>query len=234
MLVVATATGATIIACGGSSSPKKPDGKITVVDSPNGSGSGSCMAAASYSPNFGSNQRATNFPASGSGSMAVPHIEEWDGPLAQGTVLDISLFAGFGGFGSGDIRNGTYSITGQDAAYSTCGVCVAIFANITSSGSGSNQTINVGAYYAADSGSVTLTSTTGTLAGSLSNIHLIHVAKSSQGDFPGDPPAVDSCTSMISSANFSATLAAGSANANVYEGTTTDGQAIRIHFLDHK
>lgn len=230
MLVVATATGATIIACGGSSTPKKPDGKIVVIDSP-GSGSGSCAAAASYSPSFGSNQFAVNYPASGSGSSALPHFEHYQGLLAQGTLLDIQLFQGYGGFGSGDIRNGTYTISGADAAYSTCGICPTIWANVTTSGSGSSATLNVGAYYTAASGTLTLTSTSGSITGSISNMSFQHVATmtDSMGNkFPADPPAADSCTSMISSANFTATLMAGSANFT-YEGATEDGTPVRIH-----
>lgn len=236
LLVGSVTVGATIIACGGST-PKKPDAKVTVIDSPGG-GSGSCAAAASYSPSFGSAQGAVNYPAAGSGSTASPHYEDWDGGLAQGTILDISLFAGYGGFGSGDIRNGTYTITGADAAYSTCGVCLTILADVTQSGSGSSATFNIGAFYTADSGSITLTNTTGTLAGSLSSVHFIHVGKDSKGN-PADPPAVDSCTSMIASGNFSATLMAGSAaftgtTGDTYEGTLETGQTIRIHLHDRK
>lgn len=233
MLVGSIAVGATIIACGGST-PKKPDGKVTVIDSPGGSGS--CVALASYSPSFGSNQSATNYPAAGSGSTASPHIEDWAGALAQGTVLEITLFAGYGGFGSGDIKNGNYTITGDDAIYSKCGICASIAAGITQSGSGSSATFNVAAWYTADSGMISLTSTTGTLTGSLTNVHFIHVAQSSAGKFPGDPPATDSCTSMIASGSFSATLQAGSAafTGDTYEGTLESGQPIRIHLRNQK
>ena len=229
MLVGSVAVGATIIACGGST-PKKPDGKVTVIDSP-GSGSGSCAALASYSPSFGSNQSAVNFPATGSSG----HFQEYDGALGQGTLFDLQLYAGFGGFGSGDIKTGTFPISGSDAAYSTCGICPAILADVTATGSGSNTMINIGAFYTADSGSVTLTSVTGTLTGSLSNVHFIHVGKGSNGG-PTDT-AVDSCTSMIASGSFSATLQMGSAAFNgdsVYEGTMEDGQPIRIHLRNQK
>jgi len=235
MLVGSVAVGATIIACGGSS-PKKPDGKVTVIDSPGSGSQGSCAAAATYSPTFnGSSQSAVNFPASGSGSTASPHSQDWEGVLDMKTILDIELYAGYGGFGSGDIKNGTYTISGADAAFSTCGICGLLLADVTVTGSGSSAMLNVGTFYSADSGSITLTSVTGTLSGSLSNVHFIHVNKTSQGG-PADPPAADSCASVIASGSFSATLQQGSAafTGDTYEGQMESGQPIRIHLRNHK
>ena len=48
--------------------------------------------------------------------------ESFDGVLSGSDILDIALYAGHGGFGSGyggfgpgDIANGTYSLMGDDA-----------------------------------------------------------------------------------------------------------------------
>ena len=183
------------------------DAHIRLIDGgkmDSGSGSAVCSVAASYgTPNFGSNQQATNYPAAGSGSAATIHQEEWDGLLNETpeVILDISLYEGYGAFETGDIETGTFPLTGSDGVSSTCGACVAIFGNLGSD--------SVGDFYTANAGTLTLTSVTGTIAGSISNVTLVHVGTDAM-DNPTDTP-VDSCASSITSATFSSPLAAGSA-----------------------
>jgi hypothetical protein len=200
-----------VIACGPGGGTKIDSGIHIVPDSPTGSGtpdapngSGACTADGTYAPPaFGSNNsQATNYPADQ--TMMAPHEQVLIGPMnGDPDALAVFLFAGFGGFGSGDIANGTYTITGDDAAWSTCGICLVVATNIGSDGS-------VTDYYTANSGTLTLTSVTGHLAGSISNASFIHVAAGSNSQ-PSDPPAVDSCTTSVSSASFNTPLMAGSA-----------------------
>jgi len=213
-----------LLACGGDS--KTPDANIHVIDgsggsgSGSGSGSGACTAAASYAVTFGSNSEAAqNTPATGSGSAATPHEELWLGLLNNDKdELFIQLYAGYGGFGSGDIRPGTYNLAmNGDDKFSTCGACVLAITDIM--GTGSASTFKD--YYTAKSGTLTLTSTTGTIAGSMSNIVLQHVTQDAMQN-PSDTVA-DSCTSTIGSAAFSAPLQMGSA---AFEGKLENGRLI--------
>lgn len=76
----------------------------------------------------------------------------------------LKLTAGKGAF-TGGLANGTFTITGADAQFSNCGLCTNIIANI-------DPTTGPAKFYFADSGTVTLTSTSPP-AGSLSNVHLV-------------------------------------------------------------
>lgn len=93
-----------------------------------------------------------------------------------------------GVFGSG-VAPGTYTIAGADAGFSTCGLCVHIIADIVS-GVGPTK------FYFADTGSVTLTSTTTPVSGSAQNVHLREVDIAS-GQF-----VTNGCEAMIDSVTF--------------------------------
>jgi len=164
-----------------------------------------CTALPSYAGvASGSNtQFATNYPASGTGSSAQPHVQSYLGAMnADIDALRMLLFGGFGGFGSGDIKPGTYTLGGDEAKFSSCGLCVMIGTDVTQSGQAD--------WYMASGGSITLTMAGGgsntTLSGSLSNVNFVHVGKDADG-LPTDS-TVDNCVSSIPSANFTATLKA--------------------------
>jgi hypothetical protein len=93
-----------------------------------------------------------------------------------------------GVFSSG-VAPGTYTISGVDAGFSTCGLCVHIVADIVT-GQGPTK------FYFADTGSVTLTSTTTPVSGSAQNIHLREVDITS-GQF-----VANGCTATIDSVTF--------------------------------
>ena len=90
---------------------------------------------------------------------------------------------------AGGVMPGTYTIGGADAGFSTCGLCVNIVADIVT-GTGPTK------FYFADSGSVTLTSTTTPVAGSAQNVHLREVDISS-GQF-----VANGCEAKIDSVMF--------------------------------
>jgi hypothetical protein len=88
----------------------------------------------------------------------------------------VKLTAGKGVF-TGGLANGTYTISGVDANYNNCGLCVHIIADIVA-GSGPSK------FYFADAGSVTLTGT-GPVAGSAQNLHLAEVDIGTGMKIPG-------------------------------------------------
>jgi hypothetical protein len=90
---------------------------------------------------------------------------------------------------AGGVMPGTYTIGGADAGFSTCGLCVNIVADIVS-GVGPTK------FYFADTGSVTLTSTTMPVTGSAENVHLREV-NISTGEF-----VTDGCETTIESVTF--------------------------------
>lgn len=102
--------------------------------------------------------------------------------------LFVKLVAGKGVF-AGGLAAGTYTISGVDAGYTTCGLCVHIIADIVT-GSGPSK------FYFADSGSVTLTGT-GPVAGSASNLHFTAV------DINSGAKIADGCDATIASISFS-------------------------------
>ena len=199
------------LACGGDDG----GGGIKVVDANKTIDSTSVDAPApcTATPDYGtltpgSNaQQAKNYPATGSGSSATPHELDLTVALNQempGDVLLLALFAGYGGFTGGDIKTGTFQITGDDLAFSTCGVCPLIATDVTQSG--------LTDWYYATGGTVTLTQVTGALVGSLTNVTLKHVQKDAMGN-PGDMAAADTCASKITSLNFNSVITMGSATA---------------------
>jgi hypothetical protein len=101
----------------------------------------------------------------------------------------IKLVAGRGPF-TGGIAPGTFSISGVDAGYTTCGLCVHIIADIVAMQGPSK-------FYFADSGMVTLTSTA-PIAGSASNVRLSEV------DINSGMKIAGGCQAMIESITFSA------------------------------
>lgn len=116
--------------------------------------------------------------------------------------LILELLAGRGVFAGGDIEPGTYTLGGAEATYSTCGACVVVGTNYHPVGSNG---LDYDEYYLAQSGTITLTQTTGRLTGTLSNVTLDHVLHE-PGRLPSDEPANDGCTTTVPSFSFDAAL----------------------------
>jgi hypothetical protein len=217
------------IACGGGGDSHT----VTIVDSHLGSGSGSgsnvtCEAASSYTPAgaFGSaNSRAGNSPAAGSGSAATIHFEYLDGTLQGSDILDITLYAGYGGFGSGDIANGTYALTGNDADWGLCGICVDVMPGaLGSAGIDFSPTYYATHAYIATAGSITFTSTTTSLTG-VTFKHFNYDSSAGTSTFP------DSCTTTIASATFDDVLQTGSGSGSAnFTATGTAEGGLKVQF----
>jgi hypothetical protein len=159
-----------------------------------------CKAQPSYSPTFTEdNQEGTEYPAMGSGSDATLHNIFYIGELATGAQQDLlylDLYEGFGAFEDGQIVTGTFPITGDDTAYSTCGACVMIGADVTDSGADD--------WYVAGGGVLNLTSISGRLTGSMSNVTFYRVLTDASG-WPSDARTFD-CEARIPSASFDVEL----------------------------
>ena len=198
------------LACGGDDGGggiKVVDAGKTVDGAPAVDAPAPCTATPDYGmPSLGSNnQNAKNYPAMGSGSSATPHEIDLTAALnaeQPGDVLLLALFANYGAFKGGDIKTGTFTLMGEDMAFSTCGLCPLIATDVSQSG--------LTDWYYATAGSVTLTSVTGSLVGSLSNVTLKHVEKDAMGN-PGDTVVNDGCTAKITQLNFNTVITMGSA-----------------------
>ncbi len=204
------------LACGGGGGGGHT---VMTVDSGNGSGSGSgsaapCTVDSALSNDFGS--AADQYGEwDGSGSSAAPpgSYEEWDGVLNNDTdFIRLELFGGFGAI-AGGIAPGTYSITGDDTNYATCGVCLRLFGDASQTSADD---------YFATSGTVVLTTVSsgsgsasgsdvvyGTISGSFQNAMFEHVTIGS--DYTSTP--IGDCTATLASGTFSTDVYMGSAAA---------------------
>jgi hypothetical protein len=106
----------------------------------------------------------------------------------------VKLIAGQGAFAGGAIRTGTFALTGADASFTTCGLCINLIADIVA-GQGPRK------FYFAESGTVTLTradatagATPSKIAGSAQNLHFVEIMV--------DGTRVPGCTSTIASITF--------------------------------
>jgi hypothetical protein len=131
---------------------------------------------------FGAVGSVTGMPSMGANTLSAT--------LEAGPPRDtffLKLTTGRGVF-SGGVAPGTYMISGVDAGYLTCGLCVHIIADIVM-GSGPSK------FYFADSGTVTITSTN-PIAGSATNVHLTAV------DINSGQKIADGCDAKIVSITF--------------------------------
>jgi hypothetical protein len=131
---------------------------------------------------FGAVGSVSGVPTTMSGNSLSATID----PGPPRDTFFVKLTAGRGVF-AGGIAPGTYTISGVDAGYLTCGLCVHIIADITTNGPSK--------FYFADSGSVTLT-TTNPIAGSATNLHLTAV------DINSGMKIADGCDAKIASIMF--------------------------------
>jgi len=129
--------------------------------------------------------------AAGSRIVSVSMTVATDGNTRD--ALFVQLKGGKGAFAAGDPVPGTYPITGADADYATCGVCVTIIGDIIA-GQGPTQ------FYFATGGAVTITSASGRLTGSVSNLDLGELDLGTSALVPGG------CTSHVGAASFDEAL----------------------------
>jgi hypothetical protein len=224
-----------LLACGGNSTNNKT---VKVPDSkPVDTAPIACKAAASYA-SLGSGGFGGDAPAVMSGSANTAHQQVGLEPVSATDAFYLELNGDFGGFGSGDIKPGTYALAGDDIDYGACGVCVQLWPQ-SIDGSGhlpTDPNYYLNETYMAASGSVTLTMAGGgsgtILSGSVSNIAFKHVTLASDRT---QTYSADNCSTSLTGGSFSITLlyfgsAAAAAPSNDYHqaGQLEDGRAVMV------
>ena len=161
-----------VAACSGDPAPAS-------VDAPgnhDADNSAACLIKGAY----GALGAITGTAGNASGSTTATFVLD-PGPPGKDDLF-IKLAAG--------VTPGTHPIAGADANYTTCGLCVTIIADIVA-GQGPSK------FYFASSGSVTLTSVTAPITGTVSNLAFTEIAIADGSTIPG-------CTASIASASFTA------------------------------
>jgi len=201
----------TLAACGGSKSSNPDSRVISTVDggadgstTPDGADAVCTVSSASFGDKGALTGQYIFTPGTDT-VAATDDVLEADALLETGQPSDgvsVILYAGYGAFSAGAITAGTYQITGDELDFATCGVCVIIGTNFTSTGHDDD--------YMATGGTVTLTSVGtkvgDTLAGSISNVQFHHATIDPQTG--ATTIAADTCTTSITNATFSGALTA--------------------------
>ncbi len=158
-----------------------------------GNGGSVCQAPASYGAATVSQQSGDLFASDGEA--------DYQGALNANDVLAVWLFDADPPF-SGTFMPGAFDLSGQ-TDLGSCGTCVLIAAHCNSCDLSNGQ--GVGSWYIANAGTLQLTTfTPNTIAGTLANATLVHVAI----DFTtgAATPAGDGCTAHVASVAFSTPL----------------------------
>ena len=194
-----------LVACGGGDD----DDTVTpVIDAPIGGDpdapAANCTATASHGDKGALTGSAYFSPGMAAGD-ATDDVLEYVALLDQGATpdgLDILLYAGYGAFSAGAITPGTYQLTGEELNFATCGVCVLMATDVTEAGYADD--------YMAVSGTVEITAVGTalgqTFTGRLTNIQFAHV--NIDENTLETTAAGDSCSSSLTNATFTGTLAA--------------------------
>jgi len=110
-------------------------------------------------------------------------------------ILEVALFDGSGAFTGGVARTGTFTISGVETSPEECGICVSLYGDVDPETGDPSQVL------IAQSGSVEITSITGTFQGSLSNVSFKSL------DLMTDA-VTDDCEASLSSASLNAPIEA--------------------------
>jgi hypothetical protein len=231
IFTTSTAVCLSLLACGGNSNNKT----VNVVDakgSGSGSGSGSdvCQAKATYAPTFGSNDdQQAQLGTSPEAVAYLANISEAN-PV---DLLDIELWTGSMDFAGSAAATGTFTLSAKgDDNYASCGACALVWPQVAVGSDGSLTGLDGAAgsaffathQYMASGGTMTLTSVTGTLTGSLSNVTMrnVDIVDGSDSLTQTDDPS--GCKTTVTSVSFTAAI--GSAG---FVGSTTFGMPVRVN-----
>jgi hypothetical protein len=203
---VVASLGLALGACGGGGGGSSPDARQpnntidarATIDAPPSVG---CLAASSY----GAIEPGQQAIAQGG---PPPTMINMFGALNQDSTPDfisLELWKGYGPFGDTtnptDIVPGTYTISGDETQYATCGVCILVLTDFDP-----NTMMVAGTPYLASSGSVTITSVSPNITGTFSNLVFQHV-EINEMDATSTPSA-DGCTTALAAGSFDAPVSA--------------------------
>jgi hypothetical protein len=161
-----------LAACSGSSEP-------VLLDAGSDASDARCLIPGSYGA-LGSKTGTPDSPAPSSLTVVLD-------PGPPRDVFYIQLVGGKGVF-TGGVAAGTFAISGADARFDDCGLCVNVIADIVT-GQGPSK------FYFAQSGMVTITSTNA-VAGSAQDLQLVEVDAFTGAPVPGG------CATSITSIAF--------------------------------
>jgi len=123
-------------------------------------------------------------------------IVEWSTEIGAATPPErrvvLGLYPGSGAFSAGPLRTGTFTLTGAEIQYATCGVCVTLREFDAQGGTT--------ARYMATAGTVTLSSISGRLTGTITNATFQHV--NIDGSTFTSTPHPDGCATAIDNVAF--------------------------------
>jgi hypothetical protein len=150
---------------------------------------------ACFPASFGDLGSKTTPSASNSGDI------EWSTPIGAAAPtrrLELGLYRGYGVFssGTGNLRTGTFTLTGDELQYATCGLCLTL------------RELDQGATvarYMATGGTVTLSSISGQLTGTITNATFQHANIATGPSFMSTPHP-DGCTTAVGSMTFDVTI----------------------------
>jgi len=192
-----------LLACGGNNNNKT----VKTTDSKVADAAATCQAAAMY-PTLGNMGYGLDFPAmTGSNGQMIVHGQVMVETLNSSDVVFLQLNAMFGGFGSGDIKPGTYALAGDDLDPTACGLCFYVWPKslVGTSLSNVNDAYLMTEQYMAVSGSITLTTAGGsadgsnTISGTVSNVTFKHATIASDGTLAYNAAG---CTTSVGSGSF--------------------------------
>jgi hypothetical protein len=172
--------------------PPVPDAPPPIPDSAPPPDATICLATADYGAATGTGDNATHDQANDFYNMSSAINADPDAWVLQ-------LYAGFGPFTGGAVTTGTFAIAGDDTNFATCGVCGLIAADVPASGT--VEITDPERWYLAQSGTVTITSLSPNLTGTVTNLVLAHVTLDSA---TGASTVVGDCTSTIGTLSFNA------------------------------
>jgi hypothetical protein len=188
------------------------DGTGSATGSGSSGGSDSSGTGSGSGSGSGTTQRACPLPAStpATGALTATKSQMCNVPGSQGAqhwyrlaatlpggatdYVQLDLWDNKGAFAGGTVKVGTYPITGNDAAYATCGICVR--------GLGDKGTTGQKEYFATG-GTVNVTAIGGNglpIAATLSNLTLVEV------DATTHAPVASGCTASVASTQVSGTV----------------------------
>jgi hypothetical protein len=170
-----------LAACGGGGGDDEADAGDTTPDSGGGACENPLVAA-----DLGALGALTGAADPGDGEPFAQAVLPGDDNALSIELYELGVYAG-------GITTGTVELTGAETQYKDCGACVLIYAGWP------DTTMEPAAFYMATSGSLTIDNFTTALAGSLSNVHLVHVTIAE--DFTSTPVG-DGCETTIESATF--------------------------------
>lgn len=174
---------ASLAACGDDGGSGSADARIVGMDAPV-----ECKAAAAYGT------VTLSDPIAGRDVETNPETLYYIGSM--NTDIDdlaIELYKGFGVFADTEIIPTSVQLTGEEAAYETCGACVLINANWSA------ETEESEMIYLAIGGTLNITQVTPNIQGNLINASFVHVTIDDEGVSMVSP---DNCAATIEGASF--------------------------------